>query len=90
MPQQFGYLKRSQFVVGLAKAVRGLRRDVSMLAWVVKRNRQIASYLKTYKLKKLQLGASNNVLDGWLNTAFFPNHDSVVYLGCYETFPIRE
>lgn len=81
------HLKRSQFIVGLAKVSRGLIRDMRVLVWLVKRNSQISDYLKNSRVKKLQLGTSNNVLDGWLNTDVFPNHHSVVYLDATKQFP---
>jgi predicted SAM-dependent methyltransferase len=76
--------------VGLAKALRGLIRDTRVLVWVIKRNGKIASYLNVHPVKKLQLGASNNVLDGWLNTDIFPNHDSVVYLDATKHLPFDD
>lgn len=80
-------LKRSQFLVGLVKALRGLARDIRVLVWLVKRNGKIADYLKAHPVKRLQLGTSNNILDGWLNTDTLPNHDSVVYLDATKRFP---
>ena len=34
------YLRRSQFIVGLAKAIRGLSRDLHVLIWLVQRKRK--------------------------------------------------
>jgi predicted SAM-dependent methyltransferase len=84
------YLKRSQFIVGLVRAFRGLIRDIRVLVWLVKRNGQIADYLEARQLKKLQLGTSNNVLDGWLNSDVFPNHGSVIYLDATMRFPFDD
>src|ERR1700730_4494013 len=84
------YLKRSHLIVGLAKAFRGLTRDMRVLAWLVKRNGQIADYLKASRVKKLQLGTSNIILDEWLNTDIFPNYDSVVYLDATKRFPFDD
>ncbi len=84
------YLKRSQFIVGLAEASRGLKRDVQVLVWLVKRSWQIADYLKASTVKKLQLGTSNNVLAGWLNTDIHPNSDSIVYLDATKHFPFDD
>jgi predicted SAM-dependent methyltransferase len=61
-----------------------------VLVWVVKRNRKIAGYLKAHPVKKLQLGTSNNVLDGWLNTDIVINHASVVYLDTTKRFPFDD
>lgn len=84
------YLKRSEFVVGLAKATRGLKRDARVFGWLVKRNSKIDAYLKTHLVKKLQLGTSNNALDGWLNTDVFPNRDSIVYMDATKRFPFDD
>jgi predicted SAM-dependent methyltransferase len=81
------YLKQSQLIIGLVKAFRGLKRDLQALVWFTKRPTQISKYLQISQLKKLQLGTSNNVLDGWLNTDIFPYHDSVVYLDATKRFP---
>jgi len=84
------YLKRSQFIVGLVRALRGLTVDMSAVVWLFGRNRQIDRYLGTTQLKKLQLGTSNNLLEGWLNTDIFLNHDSVVYLNASEHYPFND
>jgi predicted SAM-dependent methyltransferase len=83
------YLKRSQLVVGLAKTIRGLIGDIRALVWVAERNGKIASYLRVHPVRKLQLGTSNNVLEGWLNTDIVPNHRSVVYLNATRRFPFK-
>lgn len=84
------YLKRSQFIVGLARAYRGLARDMHVLLWLAKRNRPIAEYLNGPGLKKPQLGTSNNVLEGWLNTDIDLYHDPVVYLDATKRFPFDD
>ena len=84
------HLKRSQFMVGSAKALRGLTMDVRVLVWLAKRNARITSYLRDHQVRKLQLAASNNLLPGWLNTDIFPNHDSVVYLDARKHFPFDD
>jgi predicted SAM-dependent methyltransferase len=83
------YLKRSHSLVGLAKARRGLARDIRLVVWLVRRRSKIADYLKTHPVKKLQLGTSNNTLDGWLNTDIVPNRDSVIYLDATRRFPFE-
>ena len=80
-------LKSSQFIVGLAHAARGLTADFRAVAGLVKRRHQIDIYLGAHDVKKLQLGTSNSVLQGWLNTDITPNHPSVVYLNATRHFP---
>ena len=89
-PAAKAYLKRSQFIVGLAQAFRGLTRDMRVLVWVVTRKGLMAGYLRTNRVKKLQLGTSNNVRDGWLNTDVFPNNDSVAYMDATTRFPFDD
>ena len=62
------HLKRSQFIVGLARAYRGLAGDMRVLVWLATRNRLIAETQNGPSLKNPQLGTSNNILEGWLNT----------------------
>jgi len=83
-------LKNSEFLVGLVRAFRGLARDVRVLIWLAIRNRKITHYLNVYKVKKLQLGTSNNILDGWLNTDIVLNHNSIVYLNAIKRFPFKD
>jgi predicted SAM-dependent methyltransferase len=61
--------------------------DVRVLLWLVKRKATIARYLRTHQVKKLQIGTSNNILDGWLNTDSFLNHPPIVYLNATASFP---
>jgi len=84
------YLKRSQFMVGASKALRGLTSDRRAIVGLVKRNGKIADYLKSHQVKKLHVGASNNVLEGWLNTDIFVNHEPVVYLDATKRFPFDD
>jgi len=83
-------LKRSQFVVGAVRALRGLKADLRVLAWLAERNGKITQYLESHETKKLQIGASNNVLDGWLNTDIFLNHRSIIYLDATRRFPFPD
>ncbi|MBS1841123.1 MAG: methyltransferase domain-containing protein [Acidobacteria bacterium] len=84
------YLKRSHLVLGFAKVLRGLRRDILVVYWLTKRGRRTRKYLEQHAVKKLQLGTSNNVLEGWLNTDVFLNHSPVVYLDATRRFPFKD
>lgn len=84
------YLKRSQFAVGTVKAFRGLMRDMRTLAWLAGRNGRIKSYLMNNQVKKLQLGTSDNIIHGWLNTDVVPANDSVLYLDATIRFPFDD
>ena len=88
--KRLNYLKNSLFIVGLVRAFRGLTIDVRVLIWLVQRKARIANYLRSHQVKKLQLGTSNNVLEGWLNTDVFLNDSSVVYLDATKYFPFYD
>jgi len=84
------YLKNSLFIVGLVRAFRGLTIDTKVVVWLLQRKTKIANYLGAQQVKKLQLGTSNNVLKGWLNTDIHPNEGSVVYLDATKRFPFDD
>lgn len=83
-------LKRSHFIVGVVRSLRGFIRDIRVLSWLAVRKGKITAYLRTHATAKLHLGTSNNVLGGWLNTDIFLNHSSVVYLDATRSFPFDD
>ena len=50
---------------------------------------QIQFYLKNNNIKKLHVGAGNNVKLGWLNTDFNPTTSKVVHLDAKKLFPFE-
>jgi predicted SAM-dependent methyltransferase len=82
------YLRYSQAIVGLARVLRGVKRDARVLVWLLRRKVTIAEYLRAHPVKKLQLATSNNLLPGWLNTDIALNHDDIVYLDATKRFPL--
>ncbi len=83
-------LKRSFFTIGVVRAFRGLRTDIHTLGKWVKRQSAIDAYLRDTQIRKLHIGASNNVLAGWFNTDVFPNRPGVVYLDATKRFPFGD
>ncbi len=67
-----------------------MKRDALVLWWLIKRPSRIRKYFRTHSVKKLQLGTSNNVLKGWLNTDVFLNHAPVVFLDATRRFPFAD
>jgi predicted SAM-dependent methyltransferase len=65
-------------------------RDMRVMVWLTKRPGKIADYLNAYPVKKLQIGASNNILDGWLNTDIVVNHGPIVYMDATKRFPFGD
>jgi predicted SAM-dependent methyltransferase len=66
---------------------RGLRGKLVRAKEYAFREANIRWYLRTHEIKKLQLGAGTNVLDGWLNTDREPFSKKVAYLDVSKTFP---
>lgn len=83
-------LKRSAFVGGAVRALAGLAADLRVLCWLAGRSGKIRRYLEAHPVKKLQLGAGHNVLEGWLNTDVFLKRPDVVYLNATGRFPFPD
>lgn len=80
-------LRGSRALVGLAGAARGMVTDVVAFGAIIGRQKKIDQYLRSHSVRSLHIGASNNVLEGWLNTDISLGHDSVVYLNATARFP---
>ena len=76
-------LKRS---LALTSLVHGVKRAIL----VRERHSQIAKYLKTHPVAKLQLGSGSNLLPGWLNTDSAFIRLGHVYLDVTEPLPFPE
>ena len=50
--------------------------------------RVIGDYLKSNKVKKMQIGCGKNLLEGWLNTDLI-HSETVVYLDAGKSFPVE-
>jgi predicted SAM-dependent methyltransferase len=59
---------------------------------MVRRRRQISSYLAAHDERKLQLGAGDHPLVGWLNTDLhdYGRPDTLVYLDVRKPFPLPD
>jgi predicted SAM-dependent methyltransferase len=83
-------LKRSSFIVGIVRALRAGVVDIRELYGFVRRGHQIERYLRNSQVRKLQLGTSNSLIGGWLNTDVLPTSREVVYLDATRRFPFRD
>ncbi len=45
----------------------------------------VGRYLKSHKIRKLQIGGGDNILEGWLNTDFMPRNNQTVILDVTRT-----
>ncbi len=52
--------------------------------------RIIKKYLRTSRIKKLQIGAGENFLEGWLNSDIDLRSDEKVYLDAKKSFPFED
>lgn len=50
----------------------------------------IYSYLRSHNMRKLQLGARFNILNGWLNTDLYPDKKGLIFLDTTKMFPFEE
>ena len=51
---------------------------------------QVGDYLKTSKIRKLQVGCGSNLLAGWLNTTLYPFDQGAVFMDAARPFPIAD
>jgi predicted SAM-dependent methyltransferase len=83
-------LKRSSFIIGIVRAIRAAVTDVRKLYGFMIRGRQIERYFRDNQVRRLQLGTSNSLIKGWLNTDVLPTNREVVYLDATRRFPFRD
>jgi predicted SAM-dependent methyltransferase len=83
-------LKRSSFIVELVRGARAFVIDVRKLSSFIVRGPKIKRYLRANPVRKLQLGTSDSVISGWLNTDLLPTSSDVVYLDATRRFPFKD
>lgn len=54
------------------------------------RRRSIDSYLAAHQIRKLQIGAGDNPLEGWLNSDLDPSSTRIIFLDVLEEFPFED
>ena len=68
-----------------------MRQRLKAAIGIVRRPRAVSEYLRTHDVRKLHLGAGENLLPGWLNTDL---HDygrrDLVYLDVRKRFPLPD
>jgi predicted SAM-dependent methyltransferase len=74
------------------RAAHRLSERLKRIRGVAERERRINAYLRTHKVRKLQLGSGGNLHDGWLNTDIhdFRRTHQVVYMDAREPLPLPE
>ena len=91
------FLKRYRIALPIVVGGRNLkrigadvRRAAVRIARLLTRRRVIAGYLRTHRVRKLQIGAGFNVLDGWVNVDSDPEISGVVYMDAAGRFPFPD
>jgi predicted SAM-dependent methyltransferase len=77
-------------MIGIVRAMRAGLLDIKKMQGWVTRTPKIRSYLQNNQVKKLQLGASNTQIAGWLNTDLVPVSREVAYLDATRPFPFQD
>jgi SAM-dependent methyltransferase len=49
----------------------------------------IGAYFSAYESRKLHIGCSENIIDGWLNSDLSPIYDDVLTLDATKNFPFK-
>jgi len=59
------------------------------LICLIQRRYKIDRYLKSHEIRKLHLGAGENVIEGWLNSDLIPKDTKVIFLDITQRFPFE-
>src|SRR5262245_57914323 len=82
-------LSRSATIRGIAQ---GVLEDVATFRTIRYKNRsqsQFDEYIKTHPVRKLQIGAGDSRLEGWLNTDIV-EEPGLTYLDAIQPFPLPD
>ena len=86
-------LKQSAFLVEVVKANRsilsGMKSDLGRMKARSKRRIEMKRYFLVHKIRKLQVGAGYNLLNGWLNTDLQPTSRGCTFLDVTKRFPFE-
>ncbi|MBA7607245.1 hypothetical protein ES703_14403 [subsurface metagenome] len=58
--------------------------------WPLAHSRATGAYLRSHRVRKLQIGAGPNILEGWLNTDECPTSRGVIYLDATKPFWLED
>lgn len=53
-------------------------------------DRNIKKYISNHKIKKLHIGCGKNILDGWLNSDYYPENKMAIHLDATKKFPFDD
>lgn len=72
------------------KVVSGYQKEKHEIKIIESRDMAIDTYISSHAGRKIQIGAGNNLLEGWSNTDFRDRIPEVVFLNATEIFPIKD
>lgn len=84
------FLERHRFLLTAARIALFFRDRYRVAMWTLGRPSAIKSYLMSYAIRKLQIGAGGYILKDWLNTDIYPSVSGVVYIDARKRFPFRD
>jgi len=67
-----------------------LRWQYRKVASILFRRLAVRRYLNSHQIRKLQIGAGPNFLEGWLNSDAYPSSCDVIYLNAAKPFPFKD
>jgi predicted SAM-dependent methyltransferase len=76
--------------VGLIAVTRKTREALARRRIERDRQKRITKYFYEHQVRKLQIGSSTNVLEGWLNTDLLPNTEEIMFLDATDRFPFED
>lgn len=86
--------KRSLLLVSMARGARSAiehyRREKLVREWRRARASAAQAYFQSHTTRKLQIGAQENIMPGWLNTDLEPVDGRVVFLDARQPFPFED
>ena len=60
------------------------------ILWIIKRQNRLRLYLENSQVKKLQIGSSSNILEGWFNVDILPFYKGALFLDATQPFPFKD
>jgi predicted SAM-dependent methyltransferase len=73
--------------LGLVNIIKKAREESRRRQIELSRHKKIKTYLESHRIRKLQLGSGDNILEGWLNTDLTPrSKKEIVFLDVRELF----
>ena len=84
------FIESHRVLVAIAKPYVVFRQWYRTSMGYLLRSRSTRSYLKAHQIRKLQIGAGPNILEGWFNTDAYPASRRVVFLNAKKPFPFRD